>query len=169
VTRDGQAAAARRDAFVGLGSNLGDRVAALDAALAAIAVLPATTLVARSSYYESAPFEASGGDYLNAVARLETALAPLALLRALQAIETAQGRERPFANAPRTLDLDLLLYGEVQLDSAEITLPHPRLHQRAFVLVPLAEIAPTLVIPTHGAVGDLIGAVAAQRIAKLKR
>jgi 2-amino-4-hydroxy-6-hydroxymethyldihydropteridine diphosphokinase len=159
----------RRDAFVGLGSNLGDRVAALDAALAAIAVLPATTLVARSSYYESAPFEASGGDYLNAVARLETALAPLALLRALQAIETAQGRERPFANAPRTLDLDLLLYGEVQLDSAEITLPHPRLHQRAFVLVPLAEIAPTLVIPTHGAVGDLIGAVAAQRIAKLKR
>ena len=169
MTRDGQAAAARRDAFVGLGSNLGDRVAALDAALAAIAVLPATTLVARSSYYESAPFEASGGDYLNAVARLETALAPLALLRALQAIETAQGRERPFANAPRTLDLDLLLYGEVQLDSAEITLPHPRLHQRAFVLVPLAEIAPTLVIPTHGAVGDLIGAVAAQRIAKLKR
>jgi 2-amino-4-hydroxy-6-hydroxymethyldihydropteridine diphosphokinase len=169
VTRDGRAAAVRRDAFVGLGSNLGDRVAALDAALAAIAALPATTLVARSSYYESAPFEASGGDYLNAVARLETALAPLALLRALQAIETGQGRERPFANAPRTLDLDLLLYGEVQLDSAELTLPHPRLHQRVFVLVPLAEIAPSLVIPTHGAVGDLIGAVAAQRVAKLKR
>jgi len=163
------AALSPRDAFVGLGSNLGDRVAALDAAFAAIAGLPATTLAARSSYYESAPFEATGDDYLNAVARVETTLAPLALLRALQAIETRQGRERPFDKAPRTLDLDLLLYGDVVRDSAELTLPHPRLHQRAFVLVPLAEIAPTLVIPTRGTVGELIGGVATQRIAKLKR
>ena len=163
------AAGMRREAFVGLGSNLGDRVAALDTALAALAAMPETTLVAHSSYYQSAPLEAPGDDYLNAVARLETALSPLALLRALQAIETGQGRERPFTNAPRTLDLDLLLYDEVQLDSTELTLPHPRLHQRAFVLVPLAEIAPALVIPTHGAVGDLTGGVASQRIAKLNR
>jgi 2-amino-4-hydroxy-6-hydroxymethyldihydropteridine diphosphokinase len=158
-----------RDAFVGLGSNLGDRVAELDAAIAAIAALPATMLVARSSYYESAPLDAPGGNYLNAVVQLRTSLAPLELLRALQAIEARQGRVRPFTNAPRTLDLDLLLYGDVALDSTELTLPHPRLHQRAFVLVPLAEITPTLVIPTHGAVGDLIGRVAPQRIAKLKR
>ena len=163
------AAPARRNAFVALGSNLGDRVAALDAALVAIAALPATKLVAHSSYYQSAPVDAPGDDYLNAVARLETSLPPRALLRALQAIETSQGRERPFSHAPRTLDLDLLLYDQVVLDSVELTLPHPRLQQRAFVLVPLAEIAPTLVIPTHGAVGDLIGGVATQRIAKLKR
>jgi 2-amino-4-hydroxy-6-hydroxymethyldihydropteridine diphosphokinase len=131
--------------------------------------LPATKLVARSSYYQSAPLDAPGDDYLNAVVRLETALPPLALLHALQAIEARHGRERPFSHAPRTLDLDLLLYDEVRLDSVELTLPHPRLHQRAFVLVPLAETAPTLVIPTHGAVGDLIGGVATQRIAKLKR
>ena len=163
------AQARRHQAFVGLGSNLGDRVAALDTALAALAALPATTLVARSSFYESAPVEAPGDDYLNAVAQLDTALTPLALLAALQSIESQQGRERPYGNAPRTLDLDLLLHGEVALASPELTLPHPRLHQRAFVLVPLAEIAPTLVIPTHGTVGDLIDGVAAQRIGKLKR
>jgi 2-amino-4-hydroxy-6-hydroxymethyldihydropteridine diphosphokinase len=163
------AAAAGRDAFVGLGSNLGDRVAALDAALAAIAALPATTLVRGSSYYESAPLQAPGGDYLNAVAQLRTSLAPLDLLRELQAIETRHGRVRPFTNAPRTLDLDLLLYDDVAIESAALTLPHPRLHQRRFVLVPLAEIAPGLVIPTYGTVGALAERVAAQRIAKLKR
>ncbi len=163
------AASAGRDAFIGLGSNLGDRVAELDAALAALAALPATTLVARSSYYESAPLDASGGDYLNAVAQVRTSLAPLALLRALQAIEARQGRVRPFTHAPRTLDLDLLLYGDVAMETAALTLPHPCLHERAFVLVPLAEVTPTLVIPTHGAVGDLIGRVAPQRIARLKR
>jgi 2-amino-4-hydroxy-6-hydroxymethyldihydropteridine diphosphokinase len=163
------AADAGCDAFVGLGSNLGDRVAELDAALAALAALPATTLAAHSSYYESAPHDAPGGDYLNAVARVRTSLAPLELLRTLQAIEARRGRVRPFDNAPRTLDLDLLLYGELAIESAALTLPHPRLHERAFVLVPLAEIAPTLVVPTHGAVADLIGGVMSQRIAKLKR
>ncbi len=163
------AASAGRDAFIGLGSNLGDRVAELDAALAAIAALPATALVARSSYYESSPIEASGGDYLNAVAQVRTVLAPLELLHALQVIEARQGRVRLFPNAPRTLDLDLLLYGDVAMATAALTLPHPRLHERAFVLVPLAEITPTLFIPTRGAVGDLIGRVASQRIARLKR
>jgi 2-amino-4-hydroxy-6-hydroxymethyldihydropteridine diphosphokinase len=166
---DPAAADAGRDAFVGLGSNLGDRVAELDAALAALAALPATTLVARSLYYESAPLDASGGDYLNAVAQLRTSLAPRELLRALQAIEARQGRVRPFANAPRTVDLDLLLYADITMETTTLTLPHPRLHERAFVLVPLAEIAPALVIPTHGAVADLIGGVMSQRIAKLKQ
>jgi 2-amino-4-hydroxy-6-hydroxymethyldihydropteridine diphosphokinase len=162
-------ASAAVDAYIGLGSNLGDRVSELDRAFAEIAALPATTLVARSSCYESAPVEASGGDYLNAVAHVRTSLAPLALLRALQAIEARHGRLRPFKNAPRTLDLDLLLHGDGVLDTAELSLPHPRLHERAFVLVPLAEIAPALVLPTHGTARDLAGRVAAQRIAKLKR
>jgi 2-amino-4-hydroxy-6-hydroxymethyldihydropteridine diphosphokinase len=166
---DRAAPEAAGDAFVGLGSNLGDRLAALDGALAALAALPATRLVARSSYYESAPLDASGGDYLNAVARLRTSLAPLALLRALLAVEARHGRERPFANAPRTLDLDLLLYGDIALQTEQLTLPHPRLHERAFVLMPLAEIAPDLLLPSYGTVGALARGVAGQRVAKLKR
>jgi 2-amino-4-hydroxy-6-hydroxymethyldihydropteridine diphosphokinase len=157
------------DAYIGLGSNLGDRLGAIDRAFDAIAALPSTTLVARSSYYESAPLDAPGSDYLNAVARVRTALAPLALLHALQAIEARHGRVRPFANAPRTLDLDLLLHGDATVQTSELALPHPRLHERAFVLVPLAEIAPTLALPSYGTVRDLAGRVASQRIAKLKR
>jgi len=157
------------DAYVGLGSNLGDRAAEIERALDELAALRSTTLVARSALYRSAPLEASGGEYLNAVARLRTTLAPIALLHALQAIEHAHGRERPFANAPRTLDLDLLLHGDAAIASEELTLPHPRLHERAFVLVPLAEIAPELVVPGRGAVAGLRAAVAAQRVAKLDR
>ena len=157
-------------AYVGLGSNLGDRAAELDRAFAELAALPSTTLVACSSRYRTAPVAASGGDYLNAVARLRTTLAPAALLRALRAIERAHGRERPFANAPRTLDLDLLLHGDAVLASDELTLPHPRLHERAFVVVPLAEVAPSdLVVPGRGALAALRPAVAAQRIVKLDR
>ena len=163
------AAAAPVDAFVGLGSNVGDRADEIESAIGEIAALPGTTLVARSSLYRSAPLAASGGEYLNAVVRLRTALAPLALLHALQAIEQAHGRERPFANAPRTLDLDLLLHDHAALDSAGLTLPHPRLHERAFVLVPLAEIAPGLVIPGRGALSALCASVAAQPLAKLNR
>jgi 2-amino-4-hydroxy-6-hydroxymethyldihydropteridine diphosphokinase len=163
------AAAAPVDAYVGLGSNLGDRAAEIDSAIGEIAALPSTTLVARSSLYRSAPLAASGGEYLNAVVRLRTALAPIALLHALQSIEQAHGRERPFANAPRTLDLDLLLHGDAALDSSALTLPHPRLHERAFVLVPLAEIAPGLVIPRRGALTELCASVAAQPVAKLNR
>ena len=129
-------------AFVGLGANLGDKAVALDAALAALADLPQTRLLETSSFYRSAPVDAGGPDYLNAVARIETDLAPEALLDALQAIEQAHGRERPFVNAPRTLDLDLLLYGEQSIATARLTVPHPRLTERAFVLLPLLEIAP---------------------------
>ena len=163
------AAASPADAYVGLGSNLGDRAAELDRALDELAALPSTTLVARSAYYASAPVQAAGGEYLNAVARLRTTLAPIELLRALQAIERAHGRERPYANAPRTLDLDFLLYGDEVLASEELCLPHPRLHERAFVLVPLAELAPDLVVPGRGAIARLRSAVAGQRVVKLDR
>lgn len=157
------------DAFIGLGSNLGDRVAALESALGEIAALPGTTLLARSSLHESAPLDAGGGDYVNAIAHVRTSLAPLALLHALQAIEARHGRARSFANAPRTLDLDLLLQGSAECASDELVLPHPRMHERAFVLLPLAEIAPDLVIPGRGSVRELLHDVCAQRVAKLVR
>ncbi|GAB3669798.1 2-amino-4-hydroxy-6-hydroxymethyldihydropteridine diphosphokinase [Ramlibacter alkalitolerans] len=148
-------------AFVGLGANLGDAQAALRAALTAIGTAPGTRLVRSSRFYGSAPVDAGGPDYVNAVAQVETTLDAFALLRQLQAIELAAGRERPYRNAPRTLDLDLLLYGSARIASAVLTVPHPRLRERAFVLLPLAELAPERV-----AARDL-AAVAHQRIAPL--
>ncbi|MCV2420851.1 2-amino-4-hydroxy-6-hydroxymethyldihydropteridine diphosphokinase [Paucibacter sp. DJ2R-2] len=132
-------------AFVGLGANLGgDLAATLRLALRDLRALSGCELVAVSSAYRSAPVDAGGPDYLNAVAELRTCMEPLELLDALQAIEQAHGRERPYVNAPRTLDLDLLLYGQDQLSEARLSVPHPRLHQRAFVLKPLLELAPDL-------------------------
>lgn len=151
-------------AYVGLGANLGDARAALEAAFAALATLPVTQLLRRSSIYRSAPIDSGGPDYLNAVAELRTSLHPLALLQQLQAIEQDHGRERPYRNAPRTLDLDLLLHGDAVMQSSTLTLPHPRLHERAFVLLPLAELAPELAIPGRGPVQALLGAVGGQRI-----
>ena len=156
------------EAFVGLGSNLGDRRARLAFAFAALSALPGTQFLARSSLYESAPVDAGGGDYLNAVARLRTTLAPLELLHALQAIEAGAGRQRPYPNAPRSLDLDLLLYGDVALAGDELVLPHPRLHERAFVVVPLLEIAPDLRWGA-GRLDALRPGLAGQRLAKLDR
>jgi 2-amino-4-hydroxy-6-hydroxymethyldihydropteridine diphosphokinase len=132
-------------AFVALGANLGDAQAALRQALQRLETLPHTQLVRNSSLYRSAPVESSGPDYVNAVAELRTALSPYELLAGLQGLEQAAGRERPWRNAPRTLDLDILLYGELKLDDPVLTLPHPRMLERAFVLQPLAEIAPALV------------------------
>lgn len=132
-------------AFVGLGANLGAARATLSWALGQLAVLPSTAVSARSRFYRSAPLEAAGPDYVNAVARVDTGLTALDLLHALQAIEHAAGRTRPYWHAPRTLDLDLLLYGTGRISSAELTVPHPRMGARAFVLVPLHEIAPGLV------------------------
>lgn len=135
-------------AFVGLGANLGgDLAATLRLALRDLRALSGCELVAVSSAYRSAPVDAGGPDYLNAVAELRTCMEPLELLDALQAIEQAHGRERPYVNAPRTLDLDLLLYGQDQLSEARLSVPHPRLHQRAFVLKPLLELAPDLQVP----------------------
>lgn len=142
-------------AWIGLGANLGDRGAALARAVQALAAMPATRVAEVSGLYASAPIDAGGPDYLNAVVELITTLAPLALLDALQAIEQAAGRERPYRNAPRTLDLDLLLYADQQIASARLVVPHPRIAERAFVLLPLAEIAPQRVTPAQlAAVGD---------------
>jgi len=129
-------------ACVALGANLGDAVATVQQALRDVAALPETQLFKASSLYRSAPYEAQGPDFINAVALIYTRLSPLALLHALQALEQQSGRERPFKNAPRTLDLDLIFYGDTELSTHELTLPHPRWHERAFVLQPLAEVWP---------------------------
>jgi 2-amino-4-hydroxy-6-hydroxymethyldihydropteridine diphosphokinase len=132
-------------AYVGIGGNLGDARATVERAIEALAQLPGSRRVACSSLYGSAPVDAGGPDYVNAVAALETTLMAPALLVALQRIEQAEGRERPYRNAPRTLDLDLLLYGDGRIDSPGLVVPHPRIQERAFVLQPLAEIAPARV------------------------
>lgn len=129
-------------AFIALGANLGDARVAVLQALDALSALAETRLMARSRLYRTAPHEANGPDFINAVARIETGLTALALLDALQAIENAAGRERPYPNAPRTLDLDILLYGDAHVDSLRLAVPHPRMRGRAFVLHPLADVAP---------------------------
>jgi 2-amino-4-hydroxy-6-hydroxymethyldihydropteridine diphosphokinase len=149
-------------AFVALGANLGDAAKALREALAALNALTGVRVLRASSLYRTAPVDSSGPDYLNAVAEIATTLTAPALLDALQAIEQAAGRERPYRNAPRTLDLDLLLFGEAHMHSARLTLPHPRMNERAFVLVPLAEIAPQTVSAA------LLQAVAGQRIERIE-
>jgi len=129
-------------AFVAIGANLGDAQATVRQAMADLAGLAQTRVSACSSLYRSAPVDAAGPDFINAVVALDTALAPEALLAALQQLELRAGRERPYRNAPRTLDLDLLSHGDTVMRSATLTLPHPRLQERAFVLLPLAEVAP---------------------------
>ena len=129
-------------AYVALGANLGDAALTVARAMDAIDELQGTRLTRRSSLYRTAPVDASGPDYINAVVEISTALTAPQLLEHLQALELAAGRERSYRNAPRTLDLDLLLYGDASLQSAALTVPHPRMLERAFVLVPLAEIAP---------------------------
>lgn len=158
-----QAAYSPTKAWIGLGANLGERAGALRSALAAIAALPGTSVRRVSSLYRSAPVDAGGPDYLNAAAEIATILAPQSLLEALQAIELSAGRERPYRNAPRTLDLDILLWGDpaMAIATATLTVPHPRMTERAFVLWPLAEIAPERVPQAA------LQAVAAQRIEQL--
>jgi len=166
----------RARVFVGLGANLGDARATLAAALDELRALAGAGAWRASSAWRSAPVDAGGPDFRNAVAGFDTALAPHALLDALQAIELRFGRERPYRNAPRTLDLDLLLYG-VQGDDGglaqadeRLELPHPRAHLRAFVLEPLAELWPDGTIPGRGRVAALLAGVRAaggQRIERL--
>lgn len=129
-------------ACIAIGANLGDARASVALAIDAIARLPTTKLLAQSSLYRTAPLESSGPDYVNAVVTVQTGLGAFELLAALQALENAAGRERPWHNAPRTLDLDILVYGDEHIATATLTVPHPRMHERAFVLVPLAEIEP---------------------------
>jgi 2-amino-4-hydroxy-6-hydroxymethyldihydropteridine diphosphokinase len=144
-------------AFIGLGSNLEDPHSQLQRAFAALEELPATRLTARSSLYRSAPLDCPDlpdfqiqPDFVNAVAKIETDLTPQALLKALLHIEHQHGRERTYRNAPRTLDMDVLLYGDLQLREHGLTIPHPQMHRRAFVLQPLLEIAPDISIPGVG-------------------
>lgn len=129
-------------AYLGLGANLCDARAAVVQAVADIAGSEGVALTAQSALYRTAPVDSSGPDYINAVVEVRTRLTAPDLLQCLHDIEAAAGRARPYRNAPRTLDLDILLFGDGQIDSAHLSVPHPRMGQRAFVLVPLAEIAP---------------------------
>jgi 2-amino-4-hydroxy-6-hydroxymethyldihydropteridine diphosphokinase len=142
-------------ACVAVGANLGDAMATVQQAMRDVAGLPQTQQVKASSLYRSAPYEAQGPDFINAVVLVQTQLTPLVLLQALQALELKGGRERPFKNAPRTLDLDLIFYGDVVMSTPELTLPHPRWQDRAFVLQPLADVwpqrvSPELLLAVHG-------------------
>jgi len=157
-------------ACVALGANIGEPVRQIESGLAALAALPRTRLVARSSLYRSAPVGyADQPDFVNAVAVIETALAPQALLAALLTIECVHGRVREFPNAPRTLDLDILLYGDAVVHEPGLNIPHARMLERAFVMVPLAEVAPDACVPGHGRVRDLAGSVDAASVAQLQR
>ncbi len=135
------------EAYIGLGANLGDAAQTLLSAVRSIDALPATRVTRCSSIYQSAPIDATGPDYLNSVVAIQTALDAPELFGALLQIEQEFGRQRPFRNAPRTLDLDLLLFGDSRINTPSLTVPHPRMHERAFVLEPLAQIAPDLALP----------------------
>jgi 2-amino-4-hydroxy-6-hydroxymethyldihydropteridine diphosphokinase len=157
-------------AYVALGSNLGNPVQIVEDAIDAMAALRGSLLKAMSSLYRTAPVGLKRQpDFINAVVALDTRLSPRDLLDELFAVEARFGRERSVRNAPRTLDLDLLLHGETVQDDPALTLPHPRMHERAFVLAPLAEIAPDLMIPGRGPVAALLAACADQRIHPLTR
>ena len=145
------------------GANLGEAQATVLQAIQDVGALANTQLQIASYLYASAPYEAIGPEFVNAVAMYDTDLPPLELLDALQNLETIAGRERPFLNAPRTLDLDIIFYGDVALDSTRLTLPHPRWQERAFVLVPLAEISPEKVSPA------LLSSVANQPIRRISK
>jgi 2-amino-4-hydroxy-6-hydroxymethyldihydropteridine diphosphokinase len=163
----------KRTAYIGLGSNQGDLVESLKAALESLRSLEQSDLTGVSPFYMSAPVEASGPDYLNAVARLETSLEPYGLLLHLLDIELMLGRKRrglgQKKNAPRNVDLDLLLLGDMIIQSTPLTLPHPRLHQRAFVLRPLLDLSPEIRIPGQGSASDFLKAVEHQRVELLEQ
>lgn|SRR5690606_10761251 len=151
-------------AAIGLGANLGDAASRIRDAFTRIDAIADTRLLATSRLWRSAPFEASGPDFYNAVAIIETRLDAFALLAALRSIEAEAGRERPYRNAPRTLDLDLLLYGDGRIDAPpRLVVPHPRMTERAFVLRPLLEVAPDATIPGIGPAADRVGTLADQR------
>lgn len=161
-------------AYVALGSNLEAPIKQVRAGFAALNALPHTKLIAQSPLYRSAPIGLQGEkleqpEYINAAAKIETQLAPRALLEALLNIEKHQGRTRSFLHAPRTLDLDLLLYDDVQHHEHGLTIPHPQLHERAFVLLPLTDIAPQeFVIPGQGALQALLTRVDASSVERLE-
>ena len=148
-------------AYIGLGANLGDTRATLQWAMQQLSRLATSELLACSSLYRTAPVDAVGPDFINAVAAIETGLTAPVLMQQLQQLEQLAGRERPYRHAPRTLDLDLLLYGDACINSAQLQVPHPRMNERAFVLVPLAEIAPQRVSLTQ------LQSISAQRVTRI--
>lgn len=155
-------------AYIGLGSNLEEPRTQVERAFDELAGLPRTRVVRRSSLYRTAPIgHAVQPDFINAVAALDTELDARELLGELQAIEARHARRRSFANAPRTLDLDLLLYGAERIDSPALVVPHPRMHERAFVLQPLLEIAPAAQIPGLGAAAACLTTAAGQKIERI--
>jgi 2-amino-4-hydroxy-6-hydroxymethyldihydropteridine diphosphokinase len=152
-------------AYIGLGSNLDNPASQIQKAFGELTRLPSSHLLAHSSLYRSAPLgEVDQPDFVNAVALIETALAPHDLLKALLEIEHHHGRVREYLNAPRTLDLDMLMYDGLQWNERCLTLPHPRMHQRAFVLQPLLEIAPDCHIPGRGSIAELLAACVGQQV-----
>ncbi len=154
-------------AYLGLGTNLGDRAATLAAAIDDLVATPGITLARASSVYETAPQDlADQPTFLNAVVAVDTDLDPSALLTVCMAVEARFGRERTVRWGPRTLDVDVLLYGDRTIDTPDLQVPHPRMHERAFVLVPLHEIAPETEIPGRGRVADLLPTVADQPVRK---
>jgi 2-amino-4-hydroxy-6-hydroxymethyldihydropteridine diphosphokinase len=155
-------------AYVGLGANIGEPRKQLEGALQDLGALPQTRVTAISGFYRSAPVgHPDQPEFLNAVAKLDTGLAPGPLLENLQAIEKRHGRERSFANAPRTLDLDLLLYGDQARGTPALTLPHPRMHERAFVLRPLLELDSEVSIPGKGKASAWLSACGSQRVERI--
>jgi 2-amino-4-hydroxy-6-hydroxymethyldihydropteridine diphosphokinase len=155
-------------AFVGIGSNLGEPARQVERALVELDALPHSRVVKRSSLYRSAPLGYTAQpEFVNAVAQLETGMPAERLLGELQAIESRHGRERPFANAPRTLDLDVLLYGNLLIKTEQLEIPHPRMHERAFVLKPLLEISPQATIPGIGAATDALEKVRGQAVERI--
>jgi 2-amino-4-hydroxy-6-hydroxymethyldihydropteridine diphosphokinase len=155
-------------AYVGLGANLGDPVQSIRSALEALGRMPGSRMESASSLYRSDPVgHADQPEFVNAVARLQTELEASQLLARLHEIEAEAGRKRSFANAPRTLDLDLLLYGEQIIDLPELTVPHPRMHERRFVLEPLVEICPDCSIPKRGSAAALLGRMGGQQVSRI--
>ena len=156
-------------AYVALGANLADPVTQIRTALTALGQLPQSRLRRSSSLYRTAPVGVAGQpDFINAVAALDTALDPHTLLDALFEIEARFGRRRDYHHAPRTLDLDLLLFDDLEIDDARLSIPHPRMHLRAFVMAPLVEIAPDCRIPGRGTAAAWLAATRMQRIERLR-
>lgn len=154
-------------AYIGIGANLGHALQQVTDAIALMDTKGTIRVTTVSSFYRTEPIDSSGDDYINAVFKIETSLDADDLLTQLFDIEQQFGRERPYYNAPRTLDLDLLMFNDEVRTTPRLTLPHPRMHERAFVLIPLIEIAPGIVIPGRGAATAFVAAVSNQRIQKL--
>lgn len=156
------------NAFISLGGNVGDSRQILTDAVICLAQIPSIQIHARSNFYLSTPIDAPGDDYVNNVIAIATSLDPLPLLHACQAVEKQFGRERPYERAPRTLDIDLLTYDDLSLDTPELTVPHPRITERMFVLLPLLELDPEITLALHGKLKDRLPALSWQKIEKLQ-